>query len=154
MLRPRPAPKTTGYSIEIDGQNLDYRNGAPQWANFVWPSGGGVPGARIVATTFDGRSLDILNFPGRYGLEKMINSAQRMRQPDGTFRLSWGNQDAVVTVDLRIISSPQAKAAPQGDAEARRGLGGTIPPPTIAGAADPVPAEPGAQSASEIGDGQ
>ena len=109
QLMPHPAPGTTEFVVEIDGQKLRYRNTAAQWANFVWPNAQGSPGARIVATTFDGRSVELVNFPGRYGLEKLINSAQRQRKPEGTFQLSWTRNDVTVKVDLRIISSAAAQ---------------------------------------------
>jgi type VI secretion system protein ImpL len=143
MLRPQPAPGTTSYTIEIDGQKLDYRNGAAQWANFVWPNASGVPGARISATTFEGRTVEMINFPGRYGLEKLINSAQRVRQADGTFRLSWHNQNIGVSVDLRVISSPQAQATAKTDSgsggSASRGLSGVVIPQEVAGGETPGP---------------
>ncbi|TVT48470.1 MAG: type VI secretion system membrane subunit TssM [Denitromonas halophila] len=133
MLRPLPVPGATGYVIEIDGQKLDYRNGPAQWANFVWPNAAGLPGARIVSTAFDGRSIELVNFPGRFGLEKMINSAQRERQPDNSFRLSWSRDGIEVSVDLRVISSAQAQAAPSDGKAPQRGLGGVVLPAEIAG---------------------
>lgn len=138
MLRPRPVPGATGYVIEIDGQKLDYRNGPTPWANFVWPNPGGMPGASIVATTFDGSRIELVNFPGRFGLEKMINSAQRTRQPDNTFRLGWSRDGIEVNVDLRIISSAQAQAATNDGDAAQRGLGGVALPARIAGGPDTV----------------
>ena len=113
MLRPQPAPGTTGYVIEIDGQKLNYRNGAAQWANFVWPNAEGAPGARIVATTFEGKVVEVINFPGRFGLEKLINSATRSRQEEGVFRLKWSADGLSVSVDLRLLSSVQASAGQQ-----------------------------------------
>jgi type VI secretion system protein ImpL len=111
QLMPHPAPGTTEFVVEIDGQQLRYRNTAAQWANFVWPNAAGAPGAKVLATTFDGRTLEVVNFPGRYGLEKLINSAQRQRKPEGSFQLAWTKDDITVKVDLRIISSAQAQAA-------------------------------------------
>lgn len=111
QMMPHPAPGTTEFVIEIDGQQLRYRNTAAQWANFVWPNAAGAPGAKVSATTFDGRTVELVNFPGRYGLEKLINSAQRQRKPEGTFQLAWTKDDVTVKVDLRIISSAQAQAA-------------------------------------------
>lgn len=110
MLRPQPVAGTTGYVIEIDGQKLNYRNGLAQWANFIWPNTAGTPGAKITATTFEGTNIEIINFPGRFGLEKMINSAKRTRQPDDSFRLSWENRGIEVGIDLRVLSSAQAQA--------------------------------------------
>ncbi|KAA3655337.1 MAG: type VI secretion system membrane subunit TssM [Proteobacteria bacterium] len=157
MLRPRPVPGATGYVIEIDGQKLDYRNGPLQWANFVWPNAAGLPGARIVASTFDGQSLELINFPGRFGLEKMINAAQRVRQPDNTFRLSWAREGVEVGVDLRIVSSAQAQAASSADDAPRRGLAGVVLPVHIAGKHDAgtgAPAPTAAMALSATGAGQ
>lgn len=143
MLRPQPSPGTTGYVIEIDGQKLSYRNGAAQWANFVWPNASGAPGARVTATTFEGKIVEIINIPGRFGLEKMINSAKRTRQPDGTFRLTWLNDGVEIGVDLRLLSSAQAQATNQSDeGNGGRGLGGLVLPRSIvlAGTAPPPPA--------------
>jgi type VI secretion system protein ImpL len=130
MLRPQPAEGTTGFVVEIDGQKLAYRNGPTQWNNFVWPNAAGAPGARIVATTFDGRTVEVINVPGRFGLEKMINAARRTRQPDGSFRLVWASEGVEVGVDLRIVSSTQVQAAaPAGQGGgAARGLGGLVLP--------------------------
>lgn len=143
MLRPQPSPGTTGYVIEIDGQKLAYRNGVAQWANFVWPNASGAPGARITATTFEGRIVEIVNVPGRFGLEKMINSAKRTRQTDGTFRLTWLNEGVEIGVDLRLLSSAQAQAStPSEEGSGRRGLGGVVLPRSIVQVSPaPVPAE-------------
>ncbi len=117
MLRPQPAAGTTGYVIEIDGQKVNYRNGLAQWSNFIWPNTAGTPGAKITATTFEGETIEIINFPGRYGLEKMIGSARRTRQPDDSFRMFWENRGVEIGIDLRVVSSSQApteKSAGQG----------------------------------------
>ncbi|MBS1158041.1 MAG: ImcF-related:Protein of unknown function [Proteobacteria bacterium] len=133
MLRPQPSPGTTGYVIEIDGQKLNYRNGAAQWANFIWPNAAGTPGARITATTFEGKIVEVISVPGRFGLEKMISSAKRTRQPDGSFRLTWDNEGVEIGVDLRLLSSSQAQAAPARSGEGgARGLSGLELPRTVA----------------------
>lgn len=135
MLRAQPSPGISGYVIEIDGQKLSYRNGVPQWANFVWPNASGIPGAKVIATTFEGKVVEVVNVPGRFGLEKMINAAQRKRQSDGSFHLVWSVDGVEVGVDLRVVSSAQAQAVStsSGDeAAARRGLGGVVLPRSIA----------------------
>lgn len=130
-LLPLPSPGTTEYTIEIDGQRLRYRNGAAQWATFVWPNPAGVPGARIVATAFDGRELEIANFSGRFGLEKLINAAERVRRPDGSFQLSWQAENIIVPLGLQIISSPQAQTTAA--TAPANGLGGMTLPASVAG---------------------
>ncbi|HJV27445.1 MAG TPA: type VI secretion system membrane subunit TssM [Aromatoleum sp.] len=132
MLLPHPSPGTTEYSVEIDGQKLLYRNGVAQWSNFVWPNPAGVPGARITATTFDGRVIEIVNIPGRFGLEKLISSAQRTRKPDGSFQLTWLNDNTTISVDLRVVSNPQARAG-DGNAANERGFAGLHLPEEVVG---------------------
>ncbi|MDR2924966.1 MAG: type VI secretion system membrane subunit TssM [Azoarcus sp.] len=157
MLRPQPTPGTMGYVVEIDGQKLSYRNDVAQWANFVWPNPVGVPGARIVATTFEGRVIEVVNFPGRFGLEKMINSATRSRQADGSFQLTWKGGGQEVSVDLKVLSSPQAQASSEA-----RGLGGVVLPNSVvidsamvAGATNyAVASEPDASEPTQTGSAQ
>jgi type VI secretion system protein ImpL len=134
QVRPLPASGTMEYTIEIDGQQLRYRNTQTQWTNFVWPNPQGVPGARITAVTFDGRSVEIINHPGRFGLEKLINSARRKRKDHGAFELTWSGGGLDVAVDLKIISSAQVTAN-SGDASTPQGQGfhGLKLPDTIAG---------------------
>lgn len=108
QLLPSTAPGTTEYTIEIDGQNVRYRNTQAQWANLVWPNNEGTPGARITAVSFDGRVVEIVNFPGKFGFKRLMDSAAKKRKDNGIFELSWQKGDIVVTADLKIISKPEA----------------------------------------------
>ncbi|MEO5794775.1 MAG: type VI secretion system membrane subunit TssM [Rhodoferax sp.] len=151
QIQPLPAPGTTEYTIEIDGQLLRYRNTQTQWTNFTWPNAQGVPGAKITAVTFDGRTVEVANQPGRFGLERLINSASRKRKDGGVFELSWNNAGVTVAVDLKIISSAQVSGSTS-DKGSTPTLRGMKLPETIAGgaalAADPIPAAPAASVAS------
>lgn len=132
QIQPLPASGLSEYLIEIDGQQLRYRNTQTQWNNFVWPNQQGVPGARITATTFDGRTVEIANYPGRFGLEKLINSAQRKRKDNGIFELTWTNGPVAVSVDLKIVSSPQSSASPSGAQSQTQGYRGMRLPSVVA----------------------
>ncbi|ARS59247.1 type VI secretion system membrane subunit TssM [Ralstonia pseudosolanacearum] len=134
QILPVPSQGTTEYTIEIDGQQLRYRNTPPQWANFVWPNPQGAPGARVTATTFDGRTVELLNEPGRFGLERLIATANRKRRPDGAFDLTWARGDISVSVSLRIISSPQTAGTSGSDSPQGQGLRGLRLPTSIADA--------------------
>ncbi|WP_322104451.1 type VI secretion system membrane subunit TssM [Paraburkholderia sp. J41] len=136
QILPQPASGTTEYTIAIDGQQMRYRNTPPQWNNFVWPNPSGSPGATLSATTFDGRTIQLVNEPGRYGLEKLINSAQRTRHPDGTFDLTWTQGNVTVTVSMRIVSTSQPTAS-SGDAPQQQGLRGVQLPSSIASLGSP-----------------
>jgi type VI secretion system protein ImpL len=131
QILPQPTTGTTEYTLAIDGQQLRYRNTPPQWTNFVWPNPSGSPGATLSATTFDGRTIQLVNEPGRYGLEKLINSAQRKREPDGTFDLSWTQGAVTVAVSMRIISTSQPSSG-AGDAPQQQSLRGLHLPSSVA----------------------
>ncbi|WP_323121993.1 type VI secretion system membrane subunit TssM [Burkholderia alba] len=131
QILPQPSTGTTEYTIAIDGQQLRYRNTPPQWTNFVWPNPSGSPGATLSATTFDGRTLQLVNEPGRYGLEKLINSAQRKRRPDGTFDLTWVQGSVNISVTMRIISTSQPTTG-SGDAPQQQSLRGMRLPSSVA----------------------
>ena len=154
QIQPLPAGGVTEYTVEIDGQQLRYRNTQSQWTNFVWPNPQGAPGARVTATTFDGRTLEMANHPGRFGLEKLINTAQRKRKDNGVFELTWVNGATTVSIDLKIISSPQASSAATGSgAQAQQGYRGLRLPSAVtqlAGAAPPGVTAAGAASVSSL----
>lgn len=146
QVLPQPSSGTTEYTIAIDGQQLRYRNTPPQWTNFVWPNPQGSPGATLSATTFDGRTVQLVNEPGRYGLEKLINSAQRKRRPDGTFDLTWTQGNVSVSVTMRIISTSQPTGG-GGDQPQQQSLRGLRLPSSVAdasaGGAPNAAAQPG-----------
>lgn len=134
QIQPKPASGVTEYTIEIDGQQLRYRNTPPQWVNFVWPNAQGAPGARITATTFDGSVVEIVNEPGRFGLERLIATAQRTSNADGSFNMSWGKSNVTVPVKLRIISNAQAPGAGGSEPGGSQGLRNLRLPSSVVGA--------------------
>jgi type VI secretion system protein ImpL len=121
QVQPLPAPGVTEYTIEIDGQQLRYRNTPPAWTNMVHPGPQGAVGARISAVTFDGRTVELFNEPGQFGLQKMIEAATRKRKDGGVFELRWGAGNVAVSVDLKIISSAESNGS--GDAAGQGGKG-------------------------------
>ncbi len=136
QLQPSPAPGTLEYTIEIDGQQLRYRNTPPVWTNMVHPSPQGAPGAKITATTFDGRTIELFNEPGQFGLKRMIDAATRKRKEGGVFELRWSSGNVTVAVDLKITSAPDISGK---DANASsRGFKGLHLPETIVGRAPVV----------------
>ncbi len=143
QIQPRPSPGVTEYTIDIDGQQLRYRNTPAQWSNFAWPNPQGTPGAKVTATAFDGRTVELINEPGSFGLERLISTAHRNRQPDGSFELTWSRDGVAVSVLLRIVQSPQSSAQSSDSPQANRLRNLVLPQ-----AAVDVPA-PGAGAATE-----
>ncbi|MEO8153486.1 MAG: type VI secretion system membrane subunit TssM [Rhizobacter sp.] len=105
QMLPTPVPGLAEYTVDVDGQQMRYRNAVATWSDFVWP-GQGKPGVRITGITTEGRAVEFLNEPGGYGLEKMIGKARRRKLDTGAFELTWPNGALAVTVQLRLISSP------------------------------------------------
>jgi type VI secretion system protein ImpL len=131
QIQPIPAPGALEYTIEIDGQQLRYRNTPPQWTSMVHPAAQGAPGARITALGADGRSVDLFNEPGEQGLRRMIDAASKQRKEGGVFELRWASGALSVGFNLKITSSPDAGGAPaQGP-----GLRGMTLPETVVGGA-------------------
>jgi type VI secretion system protein ImpL len=114
-LQALQAPGAAEYTIEIDGQRVNWRGQQQPWVHMVWPNPQGVPGARISAITPDGRTLLLLNEPGHFGLKKTIDAAQRKRKEGGVFELSWENGEVTVNANLKIISAPTENAQPEQD---------------------------------------
>ena len=56
-LQPVPTPGLSEITIEIDGQQLRYRNGPQAWTTFSWPSAANQPNAQ-------GARLNIVSFGG------------------------------------------------------------------------------------------
>ena len=138
QILPSPAPGTLEYTVEIDGQQLRYRNTPAQWSNMVHP-GQGTPGARISAITFDGRTVELFNEPGQYGLKRMIDAAAKKRKDGGVFELRWSRGEVAVNVDLKITSSPETSGAAAATAVQEQGFRGMQLPETIVGAAPAPP---------------
>jgi type VI secretion system protein ImpL len=116
QIQPMPAPGTLEYTVDIDGQQVRYRNTPAQWTNMVHPSQQGAPGARITAISFDGRSVEVFNEPGQFGLKRMIDAAAKQKRDGGVFELRWSSGAITVAMGLKIISSPESSgdaAAPQ-----------------------------------------
>ncbi|WP_296944918.1 type VI secretion system membrane subunit TssM [uncultured Massilia sp.] len=129
QLLPLPAPGVTEYTIEIDGQQLRYRNTPPAWVNMVHPGPQAAGGARISAVTFDGRTVELFNVPGQFGLQKMIEAAANKRVDAGTHELRWSAGNVAVAVNLKRVSSAGSGA----DAQASRGFNGLRLPEAIVG---------------------
>lgn len=138
QILPGGAPGVLEYTLEIDGQTLRYRNMAAAWTNFTWPNPGGTPGARITAVTNDGRSVEVFNEPGRFGLERLFAAARKSKTADGHNELTWTRDGVSVMVQLRIISQPGASAQASGAGQTRAsgGLVGLSLPAQVAGGAD------------------
>ncbi|VXA92196.1 type VI secretion system membrane subunit TssM [Massilia sp. 9I] len=136
QILPQAAPGVLEYTLDIDGQQLRYKNSAASWTNMVHPGPQGMAGVRISAVTFDGRTVELLNEPGQSGLKRMIDAAQKKKKDGGVHELRWSAGNIAVTVDLKIVSSASAN----GSGEQSQGFRGLRLPTTIVGRAPDTPA--------------
>ena len=103
---PLPNPQLLSYTIDIDGQRLVFENGVQQWVNFIWPNPGSIPGARITVVDLDGQTQTIFDEPGEYGINRLIDTAQR-KPMNGNFEMTWlskQNPALSVKMNFRLIS--------------------------------------------------
>ena len=107
QLRPLVSPGVREFTIEVDGQQLRYRNTAPAWTTMVHP-GTGTPGARISAVLMDGRTVDLFNQAGELALGQMISTGARDRRPKGggVDELRWTSDGVSVVADIKVVSNP------------------------------------------------
>ncbi|MEW6761862.1 MAG: type VI secretion system membrane subunit TssM [Pseudomonadota bacterium] len=111
-LQALSAVGATEFTIEIDGQALRWRGQAQPWVHMAWPTNFGTPGARITAITPQGRSVTLLNEPGRTGLKSMVEASSRKKKDGGVFELTWSNEGVSVSANLKVIGTRKPAAAP------------------------------------------
>ena len=111
QIKPIAASGAMEYTIEIDGQQIYYKNAQSQWSNLVWPNTQGIPGARIRAVAIDGRVVEVVNFPEKFGFKRLMDSAINKRKENGVFQLSWTKDDITIAADLKIISKPEVTSS-------------------------------------------
>jgi type VI secretion system protein ImpL len=88
----------------------------------------------------------LLNEPGKDGLKKMVEAAQRKRRDGGVFELSWTNSGVVVTANLKLVGTQTATPAPV--PVPGRGMKGLRLPESIIGAAPVAATAPIAAAAT------
>lgn len=149
QLQPIPTPGLVEYTVEIDGQTLRYRNGQQEWHTFTWPNAQGQPGAKITALTADGRMLDVANFPGQFGLEKLVNAAQRKKLDQGMFQMQWEGAGQQVALRFRLISDARPGNASGANGASEAGLRGLALPSSVVGK-DTATADVQTQAAEKV----
>jgi type VI secretion system protein ImpL len=128
QLLPLQGPGIAEFTVDIDGQQMRYRNTPPAWTNMVHPGPQGVHGARISAVTVDGRTVELFSDTTDKGLEKMLAAAVRKKKGDRWNELRWNNGAVTVAVELKVVSDPNTAGAP-----ASQGFRGLRLPPAIVG---------------------
>jgi type VI secretion system protein ImpL len=96
-----PSAYFTDIIFTLDGQVQHYRNGKTSWNRFSWPGTTTAPGARLDVVTLTGERVTVFDYPGRWGLLRMNDSA-RVDDLDGIQqRFSWNNASGQVSLTVR-----------------------------------------------------
>jgi len=96
-----PSASFTDIVFTLDGQEQHYRNGRSSWNRFAWPGTSNAPGARLDVVTLSGARVTVFDFPGRWGLLRMNESA-RVEDLDGIQqRFSWNTANGRVSLVVR-----------------------------------------------------
>ncbi|EJM72161.1 type VI secretion protein IcmF/TssM N-terminal domain-containing protein [Pseudomonas sp. GM55] len=96
-----PSANLTDIIFTLDGQVQHYRNGKTSWSRFSWPGTTTTPGARLDVVTLTGERITVFDYPGRWGLLRMNDSA-RVSDLDGIQqRFSWNTSSGPVSLAVR-----------------------------------------------------
>ncbi|MFJ3485568.1 type VI secretion protein IcmF/TssM N-terminal domain-containing protein [Pseudomonas sp. NPDC090202] len=96
-----PSAYFTDIIFTLDGQVQHYRNGKTSWSRFSWPGTTTAPGARLDVVTLTGERITVFDYPGRWGLLRMNDSAH-VDDLDGIQqRFSWSTDSGQVSLAVR-----------------------------------------------------
>lgn len=108
-LQPVPTPGLSEILLEIDGQDMRYRNGPQPWQTFTWPGTGKQQGARLQVVAFNGESITVSNQQGRMGLVRLLSQAQARNLDSQTVQLSWktpktnSRDPEIISLNFRLV---------------------------------------------------
>lgn len=113
IIKPTTPQGFADLTLDIDGQRLRYKAGqAAEWTNFVWPNPSAQPGVRLVIGGSDGVNHEVLDLPGNFGLNKMIETAKKQKMADNSSLLSWTKDNLTVSIYLKVVPKPVQNESP------------------------------------------
>ncbi|MGN8260239.1 type VI secretion protein IcmF/TssM N-terminal domain-containing protein [Pseudomonas sp. SMSB3] len=96
-----PSARYTDIIFTLDGQEQHYRNGRTSWNRFAWPGSSNAPGARLDVVTLEGQRITVFDYPGRWGLLKMNDSARVSDLDTVQQRFTWQSVAGPVSLVVR-----------------------------------------------------
>ena len=96
-----PSAYFTDIIFTLDGQEQHYRNGKTSWSRFSWPGTTTAPGARLDVVTLTGERITVFDYPGRWGLLRMNDSARVVDLDGIQQRFSWTTANGQVSLAVR-----------------------------------------------------
>lgn len=102
-----PTPGLAEIAVNVDGQELKYRNGPQVWQRFVWPQPEAGTGARIQVVSNGGVSSTFVSQAGSMGFMRLLGNARVVQENGDLVQLGWSSGrsgDEQVRLNLRIVS--------------------------------------------------
>lgn len=96
-----PASNFTSIELTLDGQQQRYRNGPQSWQRFTWPGDERQAGARLEVVTYGGQRVTVFDYPSRWGLLKLIDSADITNLDAVRQRFTWYTSMGPVSLTVR-----------------------------------------------------
>ncbi|MCE8018507.1 ImcF-like protein [Halomonas sp. MCCC 1A11036] len=96
-----PSANLTSIRLMLDGQEQVYRMGPQSWQRFTWPGDTRQAGARLDVVTHGGQRVTVFDYPSRWGLLRLVDSAQVTDLDGVRQRLSWYTSVGPVSIVVR-----------------------------------------------------
>ncbi len=101
-LRPHPTESVTGFTMNIDGQSLNYTGGNSSFQQFSWP--GTSQGVTLTVKIQGGSELSWPAYPGTWGVFHFFQDADKTQQNGSVYNVEW-----VLRVAGRPMNAPNGK---------------------------------------------
>ncbi|WP_445003714.1 type VI secretion protein IcmF/TssM N-terminal domain-containing protein [Halomonas mongoliensis] len=96
-----PSSRLTSIRLVLDGQEEVYRMGPQSWQRFVWPGEERQAGARLDVVTHGGQRITVFDYPSRWGLLRLVESASVTDLDGVRQRLTWHTAAGPVSLVAR-----------------------------------------------------
>ncbi|MFQ3788484.1 type VI secretion protein IcmF/TssM N-terminal domain-containing protein [Halomonas sp. A29] len=96
-----PSANLTSVRLTLDGQEQVYRMGPQSWQRFTWPGDTRQAGARLDVVTHGGQRITVFDYPSRWGLLRLVDSAQVTDLDGVRQRLTWYTSVGQVSIVVR-----------------------------------------------------
>lgn len=93
QLMGKPARDVMQTTLYLDQQMLDYHNQMERWQPFVWPDSQWKPRTTLTWTSINTGERIYADYPGSWGLIRLLDKAQVRAADNSTYVLSWKTPD-------------------------------------------------------------
>ena len=96
-----PSSTLTSIRLTLDGQEQAYRMGPQSWQRFTWPGEARQAGARLEVVTHGGQRITVFDYPSRWGLLRLVDSASVTDLDGVRQRFTWHTSVGSVSFIVR-----------------------------------------------------